>query len=193
MSNKIISIFNKIKLKLQHRSLVKQCIRIDRSSELSLAKCIVKPGCRIEIDRESMITGSLICDREDAIISIGQRVFSNGTIVAATKIEIGDDVMISWGVTIVDHNSHSISFSHRAEDVTNWRMGKKDWTHVKVAPVKIGDKVWIGVNAMILKGVTIGEGAVVGAGAVVTKDVPAWTIIGGNPARIIREIGADER
>jgi acetyltransferase-like isoleucine patch superfamily enzyme len=193
MNNKLISVVNKIKCKLQNRSLAKQCTKIDKSSELSLSKCIFKPGCQIKIDRDSMITGSLVFDRENAIISIGQRVFINGTIIAATKIEIGDDVMISWGVTIVDHNSHSISFSHRAADVTNWRMGKKDWTQVKVAPVQIGDKVWIGLNALILKGVTIGEGAVVGAGAVVTKDVPAWTIVGGNPARIIREIGADER
>jgi acetyltransferase-like isoleucine patch superfamily enzyme len=168
-------------------------VKIDKSSELSLLKCIFKPGCRIEIDRDSMITGSLVFDRENAIISIGQRVFLNGTISAAAKIEIGDDVLIAWGVTVIDNNSHSISFSQRADDVTNWRKGQKDWTHVKVAPVKIGNKVWIGANAMILKGVTIGEGAVVGAGAVVTKDVPAWTIVGGNPAQIIREIGTDER
>ena len=193
MTNKLTSIINKIKIKLQHRALAKQCISIDKSAELSRSRCVFKPGCRIEIDRDSMITGSLVFDRENAIISIGQRVFINGTIVAATKIEIGDDVMISWGVTVVDHNSHSISFSHRAADVINWRMGKKDWTHVKVSPVKIGEKVWIGVNALILKGVTIGEGAVVGAGAVVTKNVPAWTIVGGNPARIIREIAEDER
>jgi acetyltransferase-like isoleucine patch superfamily enzyme len=193
MYNKLRSVIDKINSKLEQRSLAKQCVRIDRSSELSLAKCMFKPGCTIEIDRDSMITGSLICDREDAKISIGQRVFSNGNIIAAAKIEIGDDVLISWGVTIVDHNSHSISFSHRADDVINWRVGKKDWTQVKIAPVKIGNKVWIGVNAMILKGVTIGEGAVVGAGAVVTKDVPAWTIVGGNPARIIREIAEDER
>jgi acetyltransferase-like isoleucine patch superfamily enzyme len=193
MNNKLISVIDKIKIRLQNRYLAKQCIKLDKSSELALKKCSFKPGCRIEIDRDSMITGSLVFDRENAIISIGQRAFINGSIIAAAKIEIGDDVMISWGVTIVDHNSHSISFSHRADDVTNWRMGKKDWTHVKVAPVTIGDKVWIGVNAMILKGVTIGEGAVVGAGAVVTKDVPAWTIVGGNPARIIREIGVDER
>jgi acetyltransferase-like isoleucine patch superfamily enzyme len=193
MNNKLRSVVNKINNKLQHRFLAKQCVEIDNSAELSLPKCSFKPGCRIKIDRDSMITGSLICDREHAIISIGQRVFINGSIIAAAKIEIGDDVMISWGVTVVDHNSHSVSFSHRANDVINWRVGKKDWTHVKVAPVIIGDKVWIGLNALILKGVTIGEGAVVGAGAVVTKDVPAWTIVGGNPARIIREIDVGER
>jgi acetyltransferase-like isoleucine patch superfamily enzyme len=193
MNNKLTAVINKIKFKLQQRSLAQQCTKVDQTAELSLSKCSFKPGCRIEIDRDSMITGSLEFDRENAIISIGQRVFCNGRIIAATKIEIGNDVMISWGVTIVDHNSHSIAFSHRAQDVINWRNGHKDWTQVKVAPVKIGDKVWIGLNALILKGVTIGEGAIVGAGAVVTRDVPAWTIVGGNPAQVIRAIGADER
>ena len=60
-------------------------------------------------------------------------------------------------------------------------------------PVSIGDDVWIGANAMILRGVTLGEGAVVGAGAVVTGDVPAHTIVAGNPATVVRELKPDER
>lgn len=72
-------------------------------------------------------------------------------------------------------------------------IGYKDWIHVKICPVKICNKVWIGFNSIILKGVTIGEGSIVGAGSVVTKDVPPWTIVAGNPARIIREIPENER
>jgi galactoside O-acetyltransferase len=64
---------------------------------------------------------------------------------------------------------------------------------VHLAPVKIQDKVWIGFNAIVLKGVTIGEGAVVGAGAVVTRNVPAYTVVAGNPARPIRELTPSER
>ncbi|GBO51698.1 acetyltransferase, CYSE/LACA/LPXA/NODL family [Pseudanabaena sp. lw0831] len=137
--------------------------------------------------------GSICFDGDNATIAIGKRVFMNGYLIAAQSIEIGDDVLISWGVTIVDHNSHAISFSERSQDVVNWRLGKKDWTNVKIAPIKISNKVWIGFNSIILKGVTIGEGAIVGAGSVVTKDVPAWTIVAGNPARVIREILEDER
>ncbi len=62
-----------------------------------------------------------------------------------------------------------------------------------MSPVHVGDKSWIGFNSIVLKGVTIGEGAVVGAGSVVTKDVSAWTVVAGNPARVIREIPEDER
>jgi maltose O-acetyltransferase len=55
-------------------------------------------------------------------------------------------------------------------------------------PIKVEDNVWIGANATILPGVTIGKNSIVGAGAVVTKDVPENTIVGGNPAKVIRNI-----
>ena len=64
----------------------------------------------------------------------------------------------------------------------------KDWSVVPTAAVRIEDKVWIGFNVIVLKGVTIGEGAVVGAGSVVVNDVPAWSVAVGNPARVIREL-----
>ena len=86
------------------------------------------------------------------------------------------------------------SASHTAKATPSaGSTGEKDWAHVKVAPVSIADKAWIGFNATILKGVTVGEGAVIAACAVVTKPVPPWTVAAGNPARVIRELGAGER
>ena len=181
---------NSAKIFLNKRSLG---LNIHRSSSINMMRLQLKKNCVINIDEQSQVEGAISFDKENASISIGKRVFMNGSLIAAKKIEIGDDVLISWGVTIVDHNSHSISFSERAEDVNNWRLGQKDWTHVKIMPIKISNKVWVGFNTIILKGVTIGEGAIVGAGSVVTKDVPAWTIVAGNPARVIREIPEDER
>ena len=67
-----------------------------------------------------------------------------------------------------------------------WHEGRKDWTHVAHAAVTIKDKAWIGFNVSILKGVTIGEGAVVGAGSVVTRDVAPYSVVAGNPVRLIR-------
>ena len=59
---------------------------------------------------------------------------------------------------------------------------------MKSAPIHICSKAWIGTGVTLLKGVTIGEGAIVAAGSVVVKDVPPWTVVGGNPAQIIKNL-----
>jgi len=76
----------------------------------------------------------------------------------------------------------------RRDDVRNWGKGQKNWKHVAHAPVAVKDKAWIGFNVSILKGVTIGEGAVIGACSVVTRDVPAYAVAVGNPARVVRSL-----
>lgn len=153
-----------------------------------------KSGCSLTVGRDSLVNCRVSYDRDNAKVSIGERTFIGASqLVCSNSITIGNDVMISWGVTIVDHNSHSVRFSEREKDVLDWRENKKDWSTVNTAPVVIGDKAWLGFNSIILKGVTVGEGAVVGAGSVVTKDVAPWTIVGGNPARVIRELSEDER
>ncbi|CCV14989.1 acyltransferase [Mesorhizobium sp. STM 4661] len=125
-------------------------------------------------------------DRPGAQITIGRDCYiGKSHLVAAERVSIGNDVVISWGVTIVDHNSHSLDWKQRAKDVADWRHGKKDWTDIGIAPVTIDDNAWIGMGVTILKGVTIGKGAVVGAASVVTKDVAPFAVVAGNPARLI--------
>jgi acetyltransferase-like isoleucine patch superfamily enzyme len=151
-------------------------------------------GCRLAIGSGSIVEAAIFYDRQGGEVRIGERTFIGAsTLVCAEDIEIGDDVLISWGCTVVDHNSHAIAWKSRAQDVGNWYEGRKDWATVERAAVRIGNKAWIGFNVIILKGVNIGEGAVIGAGSVVTRDVPAFTIVGGNPARQIRELEAHER
>lgn len=141
-----------------------------------------------------MLQAKVFFDRRDATLSLGDRTFvGSSTIVIADRVDIGDDVLISSGCTIVDHDSHAQQFRDRKDDVVNWYRGRKDWNHVEISPVTIHDKAWIGLNAIILKGVTIGEGSIVGAGSVVTRDVPPYVLVAGNPARVVRELRSDER
>ncbi len=168
---------------------------VDSSTEIRYSQIRYKSKSSLIVGSDSLIEAYIAFEQEGTKILIGDRTFigSSTTISVAEQVSIGDYVLISWGVNIVDHNSHAISFSKRKNDVLDWKKGKKDWLNVAISPVNIGNKVWIGSNSIILKGVTIGEGSIIGAGAVVTNDVPPWTIVAGNPARVIREIPEDER
>lgn len=119
----------------------------------------------------------------------------NSRIFCANQISIGKGCWIADHVFIMDSDLHPISPSRRLNDAKDFSQGifPDVYTNIINAPTIIENSVWIGVNSIILKGVTLGEGVVVGAGSVVTKDVPAWTIVAGNPARIIREIPENER
>ena len=97
---------------------------------------------------------------------------------------------MSWGITVADHDSHSVDWTYRRHDVLEWGKGRKSWEHIAHAPIVICDKAWIGFNVSILKGVTIGEGAVIGACSVVTRDVAPYTVVAGNPARSVRDLSA---
>jgi acetyltransferase-like isoleucine patch superfamily enzyme len=154
------------------------------------------------IGENCLINFSFVFEKQEGIVTIGNRTFlGGGMCVCIDEIHIGNDVMISWGCTIVDNNSHSHIWKERENDVIMWKKGidenkigkYKDWSNVKKSKVTIKDKVWIGFNCIILKGVTIGEGAIIGSGSVVSKDVPDWTIFAGNPAGLIRQIPEDER
>lgn len=143
----------------------------------------------LSIGNDCIVRARFDFDGPDGKVQIGDRCFIGAShLVCRELIQIGDDVVISWGVTVVDHDSHSIEWAHRRHDVRDWMRGEKDWSRVRVAPVTISNKVWIGFGASVLRGTTIGEGAVVGANSVVTKDVMPYTVVAGNPARYIKTI-----
>jgi acetyltransferase-like isoleucine patch superfamily enzyme len=129
-------------------------------------------------------------------MSIGDYSYvGRARIYCANKVFIGEYCLISDNVCIMDSNLHPLSAKKRAEIANNWALGKFPDVYADTpnSPVILENHCWIGFGSAILKGVTIGEGAVVGAGSVITKDVPPWTIVAGNPARIIREIPENER
>jgi acetyltransferase-like isoleucine patch superfamily enzyme len=144
---------------------------------------------------DSVVSGSFIIEKPTGKISIGDRTFvGGGMFVSIESITIGNDVMFSWGCTVMDNNAHSLISEERKDDVLAWKRGLEDkkvgayksWNNVSYSAIVIKDKAWIGFNCIILKGVTIGVGAVVAAGSVVTQDVPDFAVVAGNPAKIIK-------
>jgi acetyltransferase-like isoleucine patch superfamily enzyme len=114
----------------------------------------------------------------DSEIIIGNDCNLNGTMIHSNiSVNIGDYCMFGPGTKIVDNDSHRISL-----DIIERRKPA-----VRI-PISIGNNVWVGMNSLILKGVNIGENSIVAAYSVVTKDVPKNVIVGGNPARIIKQI-----
>lgn len=170
-------------------------LSLGKNSDITGAIEKRSPKSSISIGRDCLIHGHIVTETDGSEIWIGDNVFiGGGTVIdCVTQIVIGDDVLISYQCVLADSNNHSLSYSIRKRDLADWKMGRHDWSKTKSAPIKISKGAWIGAHSIILKGVTIGEGAVVGAGTVVTKDVPAWTVVVGNPARVIREIPEDER
>ncbi len=111
----------------------------------------------------------------DVVIGEHTRIGLHNTIIG--PVTIGSHVNLAQGITVT-------ALNHNFNDLQR----RIDEQGVSTRPVVIGDDVWIGANAVILPGVTIGSHAVVAAGAVVTKDVPAHTLVGGVPAKVIKNI-----
>ena len=178
----------------RHKVLTRSEAHIAPSAIVRFRGIEKRPPTRLTIGEHSIVQATIASERPGSIINIGARTFIGAsTIACAERIDIGDDVLIAWGCTIVDHDSHPIAWPQRQNDILAYGKGEKDWSNVKIGPVRIADKSWIGFNATILEGVTIGEGAIIGAESVVTKNIPPFTIWGGNPARFIRELTDDER
>ena len=119
--------------------------------------------------------------RPQAVLLIGHGVRMSGTtICAAQRVEIGDHVVIGANVTIVDTDFHAMDPAVRSSEA--------DADAAAYDSVCIENDVFIGMHAIILKGVRLGRGSVVAAGAVVTRGCPPYSIVGGNPARLIGQV-----
>lgn len=132
----------------------------NQGGTLEAGNCLFFPGVRLEVGERGRLS-----------IGTGTYLNRNTEVIAWQAVTIGRDCMIGWDVLIMDTDQHPVP----GRGLDN-------------RPVRIGDRVWVGARATILKGVTIGDGAVVGAGAVVTHDVPAGAIATG-PAAQCREPG----
>lgn len=143
-------------------------------------------------DHVSCYAGCSFALGESGTCSVGDFTLLNGALIMAQeRIEIGSHCLISWQVGIADSDFHPLDPKQRwvdAEALAPYFADRPPRPPVVTARVKIGDNVWIGMNATILKGVTIGENAVVAAGSVVTRDVPSNMVVAGNPAIVVRNL-----
>jgi acetyltransferase-like isoleucine patch superfamily enzyme len=161
-----------------------------------------QPHAKIVIGENSIIYESNSLEAYGAAtITVGANSILGGAkIVSRHSITIGSRCLCSWGVFIQDFDPHSILRDQRRKEVISMITGfypllgctllpeteplKMEFT---AAPITIGDDVWIGANAILLKGVALGDGCVVAAGAVVTRgDYPAGSILAGNPAKVVK-------
>lgn len=151
---------------------------------------------QIAIGSNSHIRGELMIFGHGGRISIGEWCYVGvGTrIWSAASIEIGNRVLISHSVSIFDNLTHPLRASERHDQARQiFAGGHPKEISLDERPIRICDDAWIGACAMIMRGVKVERGGIVAAGAVVTKDVPAYSIVAGNPAVVVRELSLDER
>lgn len=168
------------------------CQRGDSSVFYPTAHVVNSSGNPVDVTvgRHTHVRGELLTFGHGGRISIGDFCYvGEGTrIWSARAITVGDRVLISHNVNIFDNDTHPIASPparhSQFQDIIEGRATLD--IDLNEAPVLIGDDVLIGCQSIIISGINVGKGAVVGAGSVVTKDVPPYTIVAGNPARVVR-------
>lgn len=187
------------RIKRQGRGILvpfkKSALKLDKTAEIELKgplllnkNCVDKKAITtIKMEKNSRINvlqDFTFCYGSDVIVFEGGKLeLHKGYCNCGTKIRckdhisIGEDTAIAHDVMIIDFDGHTI-LEKEGEEYKKKPVSR---------PIKIGNHVWIGTKAVILKGVTIGDGAIIAAGAVVTKDVPAGCLAAGNPARVVKQ------
>lgn len=137
-------------------------------------------GRRVTLCGKSSFTfGNRWSESPELVIGDRTYVGPSCSLSIASSIRIGSHCLLSGGVTVSDYDGHPTdAIARRTEPAPP----------ESIKPVSIGDDVWIGADAKILKGVTIGDRSIVGAGSVVTRSFPEDSVVGGNPARLIRSL-----
>ena len=147
-----------------------------------------KIKANIIIGKNTQIYGSILVYPYSGRVIMGDNcsLGEHSRIVSTEEIIIGNRVLIAHNVNIYDNNSHPNDAILRHEDfINNYTTGIKKYD-LNSKKIVIEDDVWIGFNCIILKGVKIGKGAIVGAGTMITKSIPEYAVVVGNPAKIIK-------
>jgi len=161
-------------------------------SAYSFALCRAERAHAVRIARAAHLYSSTIFDvGTNGEVSVGPFAMLNGArLVCEARIEIGAYAAISWNVVIMDSYRLPCDPARRGALIEQAGAPLHRLVDPALAaqPVRLHDNVWLGFDVCVLPGVTIGEGSVVGARSVVCNDVPAYTLVAGNPARAVREL-----
>lgn len=151
---------------------------------------------KVSIGRHCTV-GALLQAFYGGEIHIGNNTYIGpGSIIQSKeRVCIGDGVIIANNVLIVDNNNHPVDPTMRLQmSACNDYLHDElwGWKYADSSPIVIEDNVWIGRDSRIMKGVTIGKGSIVALGAIVTKDVPPYTIVAGNPAKVVKQLSVGD-
>lgn len=148
----------------------------------SRAYCHSTPE-NLKIAARTVIRGILRCEDKGSI-EVGPDVYLGDDVIVYSRnsVRIGARTMLAHGVQIFDNDAHPANAAERFDDYRRLLEGRPRAAVIPSLPVEIGEDCWIGMNSIILKGVSIGAKTIVAAGSVVTKSVPAGTVVAGNPA-----------
>lgn len=148
----------------------------------SSARLDIFPYNKFEVGRNCLIEDFSVINNAVGDVRIGDRTLLGISSVIIGPVRLGNNILIAQNVVLS-------AFNHNYENVTR-PIVEQDYS---TQPIVVEDGVWIGANVVVLVGVQIGKNAIVAAGSVVTKDVPPFTIVAGNPARIIKAYDFEEK
>ena len=184
--------FKMINYEIELKRISEKC-EIANNSRIEF-ESLIKNNSRekksIEIGENTFVRGELIVYDYGGRIKIGNDCFvgQGSRIWSSSKITIGNRVLISHNVNIHDNNSHPLNAIERHKHYKHiMSKGLNLQISLNEKDIVIEDDVWIGFNSTILKGVKIGKGAIIGSNTVVTKDVPEYSVLVGNPGKILNK------
>jgi acetyltransferase-like isoleucine patch superfamily enzyme len=167
-----------------------QCYAVGSEFEMETLPYLVGSG-RIVIGERVQLSGKPAFgfnnrqhDAPELLIGDDTFIGHDCSFSVGRSVRVGRHCLLATGVRVQDFDGHPLDADQRRANIPTPPEGMR--------PVVIGDDVWIGTCALILKGVTIGDRSIIGAGAVVTRDVPPDVIVAGNPARVVKELASPE-
>lgn len=177
-----------IKAKLRGR----KSLLVGEKTRIMWSSRIVNMGTTnecISTGRNCIVRGELLTFAHGGKIVLGDNCYigEGARLWSGASIRLGDHIMISHGVSIMDNLTHPLDhLKRRLHYESLLTTGHPEHIDLDDKPIHIDDDAWIAAHSVILRGVHIGARAIVGAGSIVVKDVPADSVVAGNPARLVR-------